>query len=107
MNKVYEQKFLHNLYIVGIAVIIVFAIVALVSFIKALSFKEPPQAINQVHYADSAQFEQLKQQMRALKIKVDSLEKVCQSKPKVVYKYPKSKKDSCVIELYIHNKDKE
>ncbi len=102
-----ERKYLIKLYKIGIGIIFVLCIVALVSFIKAVSFKDKPPVIVQTNYADSVQFEVLKKEVVELQIRIDSLEKACQSKQKVVYKSTKRKKDSCVIELNIHNVDKE
>lgn len=91
------------IYKIGFGVILVLSIVALISFIKAIGFKETQPAIIRTHYADSLQVEMLKNEVNELQTRVDSLVKASQSKPKIVYKPIKRKKDSCVIELNIHN----
>lgn len=90
------------LYIVGATILFFLAVVCMISFIKAVCVKgeiaEKPQKI----FADSLQVEQLRLDVYMLKAKVDSLIIISQQEPKVKYKYLKSRKDSCVIELNVN-----
>lgn len=101
MNK-NKWGYLHTLYLVGGILIFIFAIVALVSFCKAVTYKEN-EPVRSYGYADSIQVENLKKEVSVLSFKVDSLKAALQQKPKVRYRYINSKKDSSVIEIHVHN----
>lgn len=97
-----KRDYLHSMYLVGGVVIFVLAIVALVSFCKAVTL-EAPKPVLPYGFADSIQVENLKKEVSELSSKVDSLEGALRERPKVVYRHFKSKKDSSVIELHVHN----
>lgn len=97
-----KRDCLHTMYLIGGVIIFVLSVVALVSFWKAVSYVEP-KPIQPRGFADSIQLENLKKDLSVLKVKVDSLDDALQQKPKVIYRHIKSKKDSSVIELHVHN----
>ena len=97
-----RRDYLHTMYFIGGIMILVLAVVALVSFYKAVTYDEPKPTQSR-GFSDSIQVKQLKKEISVLTYRVDSLEAILQQKPKVKYRYLKNKRDSSVIELHIHN----
>ena len=102
MRMKVKQLLSQILYIAGATILFILAIVCMIAFIKAVRIKdeivEKPQKI----HADSIQIVMLYKEINILKAKVDSLITISQQKPKVKYKYLKSRKDTCVIELNVN-----
>ena len=92
------------LYKTGAGILFILAVIAIVAFIKALSIKEYKNDTSTISYADSAQVVVLKKDVQELNRKVDSLIVLTPKEPQKVYRYLKPKKDSCTIEVNIHNK---
>lgn len=103
MGKNSDFHFSRWLYKFGAAILFVLAAVALLSFVKALCITENSKQKNTVSPADSIQVEVLKKEVQELNKKVDSLIILNQKEPQKVYRYIKPKKDSCTIEVNIHN----
>lgn len=105
MSKNNDIQFSKWLYKVGVGIILVLSVVALIAFIKALS---PTDQIVEgkidVPSADSVQIEALQREVQNLNKKVDSVLVLTRKEPQKVYRYIKPKKDSCTIEVNIHNK---
>lgn len=74
MSAKNKRDYLAYLYKAGFIIIFILAIVALLSFFKALGYKEKPVPIKQWHYADSIQFDILNSEVNELCNKIDSLE---------------------------------
>jgi len=104
MNRNREFHFSRWLYKIGAAILFILAVIAIIAFIKALSIKDSTNGKSTVSYADSTQVESLKKDVKELNQKVDSLIVITQKEPQKVYRYLKPKKDSCTIEVNIHNK---
>lgn len=104
MSRSREFHFSRWLYKIGAVILFVLAVVALIAFIKALSVGVCSDDKLSLPYADSLQVEALKKDVHELNRKVDSLLILTQKKPQKVYRYIKAKKDSCTIEVNIHNK---
>lgn len=103
MKRKSRSEYLPTLYCVGIFFIFVLTIVSLSSFVKALSYYEPNGIEKQNHYADSLQVEELKNEIKVLQIKIDSLEAALLHESNVVYKFIKDEKDSCIIMINVTN----
>lgn len=105
MSKNNDIQFSKWLYKVGVGIILVLSVVALIAFIKALC---PTDQIVEgkidVPSADSVQIEALQREVQNLNKKVDSVLVLTRKEPQKVYRYIKPKKDSCTIEVNIHNK---
>ena len=97
-----KRDCLRIMYSVGGVVIFVLAVVALVSFCKAVTF-EAPKPVQPHGFADSIIVENLQKEVAALTQKVDSLDGAMRQTPPMVYRNFKSKKGSSVIELHFHN----
>lgn len=104
MSSKSDLHFSRWLYKTGAGILFILAVIAMVAFIKALSIKEYKNDKNTISYADSTQVEVLKKDVQELNRKVDSLIVLTQKEPQKVYRYLKPKKDSCTIEVNIHNK---
>lgn len=104
MSSNSESHFSRWLYKVGAGILFILAVIAIVAFIKALCIKGYKIDKDNFSYADSTQIENLKKDVQELDRKVDSLIVLSQKEPQKVYKYLKPKKDSCTIEVNIHNK---
>ena len=104
MSKKNESHFSRWLYKVGAAILLLLAVIALVAFIKALCMSNHCTPQNAVTPADSMQVEILTKKVKDLERKVDSLMILSRKEPQKVYRYLKSRKDSCTIEVNIHNK---
>ena len=104
MDRNSNFHFSRWLYKIGAFILFVLAVIALIAFVKALfatDCKEPERTFTP---ADSVQVENLRQEVSELSKKVDSLLILSQKQPQKVYRYIKPKKDSCTIEVNIHNK---
>lgn len=105
MGRNNDVRFSNWLYKLGAGTILVLSIVALVAFIKALCITENKVEERTILPAvDSIQIETLRREVQDLNKKVDSMLVLTKKKPQKVYKYIKPKKDSCTIEVNIHNK---
>lgn len=104
MSRNREFHFSIWLYKIGAAILFILAVIAIIAFVKALSIKESTSDKGIRSYADSTQVEALKKDVQELNKKVDSLIILTQKEPQKVYRYIKPKKDSCTIEVNIHNK---
>lgn len=104
MSRNREFHFSRWLYKIGAAILFILAVIAIIAFVKALSIKESTSDKGIRSYADSTQVEALKKDVQELNKKVDSLIILTQKEPQKVYRYIKPKKDSCTIEVNIHNK---
>lgn len=104
MNNNSESHFSRWIYKVGAIILFILAAMALVAFIKALGMSNRCIPQNAVTPADSMQVEILTNKVKALDRKVDSLMILSRKEPQKVYRYLKPKKDSCTIEVNIHNK---
>lgn len=104
MSSNSEFHFSRWLYKFGAGILFILAVIAIVAFIKALSIKEYKYDRDTFSYADSIQIENLKKDVQELDRKIDSLIVLTQKEPQKVYRYLKPKKDSCTIEVNIHNK---
>lgn len=103
MGRNKELQFSRWLYKIGAAILFILAVVALLAFIKALCITEHKVQNRSVATADSVQVESLRREVQELNKKVDSLLIITQKEPQKVYRYLKPKKDSCTIEVNIHN----
>ena len=103
MSRNRDFQFSRWLYKMGAAILFILAVVALLAFVKALCLTECKVQKRSIATADSVQVESLRREVQELNKKVDSLLIITQKKPQKVYKYIKPKKDSCTIEVNIHN----
>ena len=90
------------LYKLCASILFVLSIVALLAFIRALVNTECEK--DEKTLADSLQIEELRQDVKVVNQKVDSILRLLNKKPKVVYKYMKPHKDTVVVELNVHDK---
>lgn len=105
MGRNNDVQFSKWLYKIGVVILLVLSVIALLAFIKALCITEHKlDERNVVSTADSARIETLRSEIQVLNRKVDFLLVITQKEPQKVYKYIKPKKDSCTIEVNIHNK---
>ena len=104
MSNKSESHFSSWLYKVGAIILFILAAIALLAFIKALGMSNHSTPQYAVTPADSIQVEILTKKVKALDRKVDSLMILSRKEPQKVYRYLKPKKDSCTIEVNIHNK---
>lgn len=103
MSKPDRSSLAKKFYRMGFIVLFGLAIVSMVAFIRAVSYRvEMPQA-PQKPCADSMQVEQLRVEVDKLNAKVDSLISLSKQEPKIKYRYLKPRKDSCVIELNVND----
>lgn len=103
MSRNRDFHFSRWLYKIGAAFLFILAVVALLAFVKALCITEHKEQKRAVAPADSVQVDSLRREVQELNKKVDSLLILTQKEPQKVYKYIKPKKDSCTIEVNIHN----
>lgn len=104
MGRNSDFQFSRWLYKLGAFILLLLSAVALIAFIKALSITGHEEDKQTVVPADSVQVESLRKEVEDLNKKVDSLLILTQKEPQKVYRYIKPKKDSCTIEVNIHNR---
>lgn len=104
MGKNSDTHFSRWFYKIGVTILFILAVVAMISFVKALCVTGDKEQKNNVAPADSVQVEALKKEVQDLNKKVDSLIILTQKEPQKVYRFIKPKRDSCTIEVNIHNK---
>lgn len=104
MSNKSKSHFSRWLYKVGAVILFILAVIALVAFIRALGMSNHCTPQNAVAPADSIQVEILTKKVKDLDQKVESLMILSRKEPQKVYRYLKPKKDSCTIEVNIHNK---
>lgn len=106
MNLPNKPSLSQVFYRLGFVVLFVLAVVSMLAFIRALCYREMEPQLPQKSYADSLQLEQLHTKVDELNAKVDSLILLSKTNPKVINKYLKPRKDSCVIQLNINGLEK-